>query len=326
LIRQRARRPAANGFTLVELLVVIAVIGILVALLLPAVQAARESARRAECQNHLKQLGLAAICHHDTNKYFPSGGWGWKWTGDPNRGVGLLQPGGWWFSILPFCEQQALWQTALGLQNNPLLAANTATASEYIALSYCPSRRRGVFPCTSGSNLNSNQVTNAGKSDYAACEGDGTLQEDTGPNNAIGAWYYQRQMVFTPATGFTGVTYQCSQTNLREVLDGTSSTFLYGEKYLNPDSYYNGADLGDNEDWLVGFDNDVLRLANIGNPPSRDTRGVSNTTSFGSSHPSTFNMLMCDGSVHAVRYEIELSTFQRLGNRRDQCAVDPTQY
>src|SRR5687768_6477407 len=84
-----------RGFTLVELLVVIAIIGILVALLLPAVQAARESARRTQCKNHLKQLSLAFLTHENTYGYFPSGGWGWVWTGDPDLGSGERQPGGW---------------------------------------------------------------------------------------------------------------------------------------------------------------------------------------------------------------------------------------
>ena len=91
----RKRHGLRRAFTLVELLVVIAIIGILVALLLPAIQAAREAARRGQCQNHLKQIGIAFLNYESTHKSFPSGGWGWKWTGDPEGGTGERQPGGW---------------------------------------------------------------------------------------------------------------------------------------------------------------------------------------------------------------------------------------
>ena len=88
------------GFTLVELLVVIAIIGILVALLLPAIQAAREAARRTQCKNQLRQLAISFHNHHDTHKFFPSGGWGWAWVGFPEQGSGNKQSGGWLYSLL----------------------------------------------------------------------------------------------------------------------------------------------------------------------------------------------------------------------------------
>src|SRR5439155_9162047 len=143
-----ARRPARRGaFTLIELLVVIAIIAILIGLLLPAVQKVREAAARTQCINNLKQMGLGLHNCHDVNGYIPSGGWGWLWMGDPDRGSGKRQPGGWVFSILPYVEQDAIFK--LGGGGNPavLYPANTQKVSMTIKLFNCPSRRGpGPYP------------------------------------------------------------------------------------------------------------------------------------------------------------------------------------
>src|ERR1039457_6255536 len=100
--------PQQSGFTLVELLVVITIIGILVAMLLPAVNSARESGRNAQCKNNLRQLGTACLAHEEAQGIFPAGGWGWSWVGDPDRGYGDQQPGGWIYNILPHTDQTAV--------------------------------------------------------------------------------------------------------------------------------------------------------------------------------------------------------------------------
>src|SRR5437870_2211039 len=90
-----------HGFTLVELLVVIAIIGILMALLFPAVNAIREAGRQATCKNNLTQIAKSCVDHHAKWGYFPTGGWGPRWAGDPTRGSGINQPGGWIYNLLP---------------------------------------------------------------------------------------------------------------------------------------------------------------------------------------------------------------------------------
>jgi prepilin-type N-terminal cleavage/methylation domain-containing protein len=130
-----------HGFTLIELLVVIAIIAILIGLLVPAVQRVRAAASLAQCQNNLKQIGLAFHSHHDVHRCFPTGGWNWSTPPYYKNGqpaVGAEQRAGWGFQILPFIEQDAVWKG--GMAETDFDRALLAMATP-IAVFFCPTRR-----------------------------------------------------------------------------------------------------------------------------------------------------------------------------------------
>ena len=315
---RRTRQSLARGFTLVELLVVIAIIGVLVALLLPAVQAARESARRMQCKNHLKQIGLAFQNHHDTIGHLPTGGWGWSYVGDPDGGFGIDQPGGWTYNILPFIEQKNLHDIGAGSPGPLKLTELKRLVETPIKFYNCPSRRpAGLYPVPIQPTNAASPVTQGAKTDYSVNAGDQLADQRSGgaPTDAVPG-------LFT----YTGICYERSRIRLAEVTDGTSNTILGGEKHLAVQKYRSGDDGADNENLYVGFDNDHFRSANnttvgsgVGDirfPPRVDSR-TADLRCFGSAHPASFNIVLCDGSVRSVNYTIDQTTFMRLGNRAD---------
>ena len=186
-----------DAFTLVELLVVIAIIGILVAMLLPAVQAAREAARRTQCMNNLKQIGVGFLNHESAYHHLPSGGWGWWWDGDPDRGHGRAQPGGWLYNILPFIEEAAIHDLGADGSANIITAGQmqgaAMAATKVIPTYACPSRRAlQLYPLVAlpdGTHLalNANAVPAVFRSDYAANAGDTFIQWTSGPTSMANA-------------------------------------------------------------------------------------------------------------------------------------------
>ena len=321
-VRRPLRRPA---FTLVELLVVIAIIGVLVALLLPAVQAARESARRTQCQNQIRQIALGFHNHHDTYQHFPTGGWGWIWVGDPDLGVDQRQPGGWVFNVLPFIEQNTLHARGAGPLGPPKRANIKAMLQTPVRIMNCPSRRKAELFPTPYDSINADPTTNqnVAKTDYSANCGDFNRNEiDGGPTtNPPSA------PPNTP-TEETGISYRCSRIRIAEVTDGTSNTFMVGEKFLCVDRWLNGTDPADNETMYAGYDNDIYRSSNATYfPPKQDRRSTGLTGNafftWGSAHPGGFNMSYCDGSVRVLPYTINATDFARLGNRGDGNVTTP---
>lgn len=327
-MNRKVRNLGPRAFTLIELLVVIAIIGILIALLLPAVQAAREAARRLQCQNNLKQLGLAMINHENTYGFFSSGGWGWLWTGDPDRGAGKEQPAGWNYAILPFMELQAIHE--LGSDGRPdVITAqqrNGAVRRDQmpLVLFVCPSRRAAlIYPRPRGmSYYNGGQISRAGVIDYAANAGDTDPRWYSGPTSIAAAASFDWNQ--NGAQGNTGISYARSEIRVADISDGTTHTYMLGEKYLQPDSYSDGWDSADDFGMYEGCAHDTYRWCSHSRLPMQDTPGYASPDRFGSAHYSSYNAVLCDGSVQTVSYSIDAKVHAMLGNRADGQVFDPS--
>lgn len=301
---KRLQRPFQPGFTLVELLVVIAIIGVLVALLLPAVQAARESARRTQCMNHLKQLALACQNHVDNYGFLPSaGGPDWQYHMTYIQGIPQIAPdqrGGWGFQILPFIEQQNLW--AGNDQPNDLERSIKAIGTPQKLL-FCPTRRPpevlstndwyGFLPDLSPGN--SGRSTPHAKNDYAAGSHDSGSGDDS---NGVGA-----------------ITRLIPR-KLRDITDGTSSTLLFGEKRMNV-QLLRQFQANDNEGYTCGWNHDIMRYTDRNLLPDFRHPSDPGDDRFGSSHPGGMNIALVDGSVRILTFSTDATIFSNLGRRGD---------
>jgi prepilin-type N-terminal cleavage/methylation domain-containing protein/prepilin-type processing-associated H-X9-DG protein len=333
LIYKPLQRDRISAFTLVEVLVVIAIIGILIALLLPAVQMAREAGRKMECINNLKQIALAALNHEQAANNYPTGGWGYNWVGDPDRSHGRHQPGGFFYNILTYMEQKNLHDSPKSGDPAGKLRMSALMLMQPVPGFNCPSRR---LPPLNLVNPTYDSIINAAKAydidpkplwfhaDYKANGGSDMHQwvmgpaswadgDDPGPTG-----YFQADGNALNARNNNGICYQHSVITNTDIADGTTHTYLVGEKNLNPDQYFTGIDYSDDHPFLGADDYDLVGWTD--QPPMRDQRGVSShiSTPFGSNHPYTFNMAFCDGSVDSLDFDIDLTVHQKNSCRNDR--------
>lgn len=280
-------RPSSprSAFTLVELLVVMGIIGILVGLLLPGVQAAREASRRTQCSNHLRQISLGFHSHQNQFKYLPSGGWRFDtpptYVGS-NPVVGKEQRAGWAFQILPFIEATATWQA--GVEKSIGLPT---------PIYFCPSRRSAQvvsFPDNYNPPITGGEIRHA-LIDYAA-------------SNRHGSGVVRR---FIPR-------------RMRDIQDGASMTLLVAEKRLNV-TFIGTPQDDDNEGYTAGWNTDSMRSTQ--KPPLPDFLGLGDGDDrFGSSHPGLFHIGLADGSCRSVDYAIDREVFRQLGDIDDGAVIE----
>lgn len=311
---------ARRGFTLIELLVVIAIIAVLVALLLPAVQQAREAARRSSCKNNLKQIGVALHNYHDTFNVLPPG-YIARGVAAADNAAAETGPGfAWGTMLLPMLEQAALYDS-LNFNLNATHVDNIDSGRVIINTMLCPSD-----PAPTSFTVND------GSNDYVLASA-----------NYVGVFGYGNVTMNPGQPTGKGAFYRNSNTNLRDITDGTSNTMLVGERTYEHDFVAALNATAANSTWYAAIPG-VERLAGMSHAMMTDAQGslvlghvgqpamtmpmammamhhTPNTTNhivnFSSPHQGGIQFLMADGSVHFLSENVYYDTFRHLGERAD---------
>jgi prepilin-type N-terminal cleavage/methylation domain-containing protein/prepilin-type processing-associated H-X9-DG protein len=353
IFRSKTSGSSRIGFTLVELLVVIAIIGVLVALLLPAIQAAREAARRMQCANNLKQIGLACLNYESARKEFPAG------VETETTAVGSAPYSGWTQEIMPYAENPALrnmFQPHLTTPPTPV-TSNLLAVKEYretpVAMYTCPSD----FPM----ELTIPHSGPGGSTAAALNFMSGSYRGNAGRGNGNVTWYLWEEIPASGAVGTGGIhdgwrgplhtvlrkgaaaQHWLKREPIKAITDGTTKTLLvaestnvylprrtfwaytYGNGVLSQPTPYAGTLMGD---WCKCTPPGTQPCGTPAwpTPATGVAYGTSNRACMSgwfSGHPSGMNIGMCDGSVDFMGWDIDLDTFVVMGSIADEDFVAP---
>ncbi|WDI41618.1 DUF1559 domain-containing protein [Bremerella sp. P1] len=314
------KSSSRGGFTLVELLVVIAIIGVLIALLLPAVQQAREAARRMQCSNQLKQIGLAIHNYHDTHKVFPCAsavGHNWGTVHDSHKGSPYVK-------ILPYLEQNPLYENC-NFQGDTVAVSVTPDGdkvnSVVIDTIICPSddhpgRWKDGAAINGGSNGEDRALTN-----YSFSMGSQANSPCGTHNNYFGNGPIVRADTLNPnqISGVFG--HWAWAARMRDITDGLTNTIALGEirpkcsmhtrdGWMGVNSVYTGTGVAINFNTCEGE-------PGTGSGCNQHSGQWGASQGFKSRHPGGAMFLLCDGSVHFLSETLDMVTYQALGDRRD---------
>jgi len=346
-IRESVPRRGRGGFTLIELLVVIAIIGVLVAMLLPAVQAAREAARRAQCTNNLKQIGLALHNYMDSHGVFPPGYISAinAAVTDPcdqdaeNSSSIDLGPGWAWGSmILPQMEQGSLFNS-INFSLSVAYPANHTSSITVVNAYLCPSDSGPsvipVFadppnPASPGSGTN--VLDTVARGNYVGMWGIGEICAGSGPNDAANVG-----SIGSP----NGIFQRNSRTGFADIVDGASQTIAIGERshnlsyvtwtartpngWLAKTSLFEGGtdkfNPSPEETWTQ-----IMGPAGLEDGSRTINQEQAHVEDYWSRHPGGANFLFADGSVHFLKSGISPPTFRALATRASGEVVSGDSY
>ncbi|MBL8892370.1 MAG: DUF1559 domain-containing protein [Planctomycetaceae bacterium] len=310
------------GLTVIEVIVVIAIIGILTSTLLVGVQAARESARKTSCRNNLRQIGLAVQAHESSRQYYPNNGWGFRWLPDAPIHPRYGQAGGWIFQLLPYLEHKELHDLALVGGSADVARGNKlGLLTTPVAVFNCPSRTMSVMIEQRQDpefylNL-PRPPEKVASSDYAVNGGTYSIfplrhPTEQGPRELSSS--YLERFPWPTAAQNNGAAFMQVRLRASEFRRGTSNVLWAAERFIKTNRPAGLDDGGNDQSMYSGHCSDTIRFTA---QPPRSNQQSGDRRTFGSSHSGGVIGVLMDGAVHDFAFDIDEAVFRAYGRRND---------